>query len=139
MVVVPEDRPETMPDNEPTVATAVLLLVHVPPPGDVSDVVLPTHTPVAPLITGVVFTVMVRAVMQLPTAYVIGEVPILRPVTIPDDEPIVIAVPDVLHTPPGVTSLCVMVAPTHKAVGPEIAAGSGLTVTTEVAAQPATM
>jgi len=30
-VVVPYDKPDTMPDVMPVVATAVLLLVHVPP------------------------------------------------------------------------------------------------------------
>jgi hypothetical protein len=49
IVVVPELTPETIPDA-PTVATAVLLLLHVPPPASVSAVVEPTHTLAAPVI-----------------------------------------------------------------------------------------
>jgi hypothetical protein len=50
-----------MPVVVPVAATAVLLLAHVPPPGaSVSSAVVPTHSPVAPLISpGPGFTVNV--------------------------------------------------------------------------------
>lgn len=44
MVEVPADTPVTIPVPEPTVATAVLLLLHEPPPEAlVSVVVVPGH------------------------------------------------------------------------------------------------
>ena len=51
IVSIPGDIPITMPDAEPTVAIAGLLLLHVPPPGELLKVmVLPTHTEVGPVI-----------------------------------------------------------------------------------------
>jgi hypothetical protein len=44
MVVEPTVKHDIEPDDEPTVATAVLLLVHVPPAApSVSDRTLPRH------------------------------------------------------------------------------------------------
>ncbi len=49
-LAVPAATPETMP-VEPTVATAILLLVHVPPPVVLASAVLaPTHTVAVPVI-----------------------------------------------------------------------------------------
>ncbi len=42
--------PLTIPDEEPTVAIVVLLLVQVPPPASLSAVVDPEQTVVAPVI-----------------------------------------------------------------------------------------
>lgn len=48
--MLPIVNPFTTPLVEPILATPVLLLVHVPPPGPVANVVeLPAHTVVAPL------------------------------------------------------------------------------------------
>ena len=51
------------------------------------------------------------------------------PVTMPDAEPTVATPPVMLHVPPGVASLRVVVVPTHAEVVPVIDAGRGLTVT----------
>ncbi len=51
ITVLPIVNPFTTPVDEPIVATAILLLLHVPPLGPVANVVeLPAHTVVAPLI-----------------------------------------------------------------------------------------
>jgi hypothetical protein len=63
MLAVPAVTPDTMPDDEPTVAIAVALLVQVPPVvASPSVVVKPLHTLVAPVIdagSGLTVTVMV--------------------------------------------------------------------------------
>lgn len=68
MVAVPAPAPETMPDEEPTVATPVALLLHVPPVGlQLSVVVDPSHTVVVPVMDpGAVVTVTSRVVKQPP-------------------------------------------------------------------------
>ena len=49
MIVVPTDKPEIEPEERPMVATAVLLLVQVPPGTElVTTVEEPTHTAVLP-------------------------------------------------------------------------------------------
>ena len=60
-MVVPVTMPHTAPVVVTTVATDVALLLHVPPlkPGTVSGIEVPTHTAVAPLITGTALTVIV--------------------------------------------------------------------------------
>jgi hypothetical protein len=51
IVVMPMATPLITPVEEPTVATAVLLLLHVPPDdAEVSVVVLPTHVTAVPVI-----------------------------------------------------------------------------------------
>lgn len=60
IIAVPDDMPVTMPDEIPTVATTVLLLLQVPPPASNKAVVWPTHTMVTPVIVpGKGLTVMV--------------------------------------------------------------------------------
>ena len=50
MVQVPAEMPDTMPVDEPTVATRVLLLLQCPPAVESDSVrVPPTHTLVVPL------------------------------------------------------------------------------------------
>ena len=65
IVAVPVNIPVTMPEVEPIVATAGLLLVQVPPnTASLNTVVCPTHTPVLPMIgvgTGVTVIVLVAA------------------------------------------------------------------------------
>jgi hypothetical protein len=64
-------------------------------------------------------------------------VPVVTPVTIPVNDPIVAT--DVVllaHVPPIEASVSVIVAPTHTAPGPLIGTGSGLTVTITVLTQP---
>jgi len=63
-------------------------------------------------------------------------VPLVTPVTTPVPEPIVKALPVVVQFPPVTPSVSVIADPAHTAVGPLIAAGVALTVTTFTAAQP---
>jgi len=59
MVAVPAATPVTIPVL-PMVATDVLLLLQVPPPGHASVVVLATHTAAVPVIaSGAAFTVTI--------------------------------------------------------------------------------
>ena len=65
-MVVPAVTPYTEPVVEPTVPTAVLLLLHVPPAvPSVNVVVKPTHTVIVPVITpGNGFTVTTAVMIQ---------------------------------------------------------------------------
>ena len=65
-MVVPPATPVTTPDNAPTVATPVALLVHVPPDeASVSAVVEPAHIEVTPVgVDGTPFTVMLFVAEQ---------------------------------------------------------------------------
>lgn len=132
----PEDTPITIPLPEPIVAIVGTLLIHAPPPPPVSVVVAPMHRPVAPLIVGVLFTVIVRVAIQPPTLYVINAVPLFTVLTNPVPDPIVILVLAVLHNPPGVTSVSVIVDPMQTLAGPPIAAGTGFTVIVVIVAHP---
>ena len=63
--------------------------------------------------------------------------PEVTPFTVPVEEPMAaIAVLLLLHTPPEVASVNVVVKPTHTFVVPPIAAGFGLTVKLVTAIQP---
>ena len=65
------------------------------------------------------------------------DVPAVTPVTIPLDDPIVAtAVLPLLHAPPEVPLVNVVVLPMHTESVPPILAGSAYTVTILVAAQP---
>ena len=63
---MPLDTPLTVPDDDPTVAIAVLLLVQTPPVGDEDNVVVdPVHTESVPDIAeGAVFTVTALVAKQ---------------------------------------------------------------------------
>ena len=50
IVAVPEPIPLTVPLADPTVTTAVLLLVHVPPPASLSVILEPVQIALLPLI-----------------------------------------------------------------------------------------
>ena len=52
MVDVPAATPVAIPEEEPMVATEVLLLLQLPPPASVNEVVAPTHTFTIPVING---------------------------------------------------------------------------------------
>lgn len=63
--------------------------------------------------------------------------PVTIPVAIPVPAPIVaIAVLELVHVPPTVASLNVIVCPGHMAVTPKIPGGAAFTVITVVVAQP---
>ena len=135
IVVVPPDTPVTSPGLT-TVATAVLLLVHVPPKtASLSTISEPSHTEDGPLISaGVGLTVTVVVAIQ-PKEYVIVAVPAPIPVTRPPDM-VATDVLLLLHAPPGTASLSVNVEPIQIVPAPTIAPGSGLTVMTLYTVQP---
>jgi hypothetical protein len=66
IVTQPTDTPVTIPEEEPIVATAGLLLLHVPPGvGSVIVAVSPEHALAGPLIArGAAFTVTIMDVAQ---------------------------------------------------------------------------
>jgi len=110
IVVVPgagsADTASTSPDPIPMVAMAGLLLLHVPPAtGCVSVVVRPSHNEAGPTIAaGAAVTVTTSNDVQLGlNAYVSVVVPVLRPVRMPEVEPMVpTAVLLLDQVPPGV-------------------------------------
>lgn len=103
MFGVPDNTPVTMPVDEPTVASAGLLLLHVPPlVKSLNGVVAPTQTTLAPPIAaGVWLTVNgVVAVQPVPIVYVIVSVPADTPDTTPELGPIVAMVISLLVQEP---------------------------------------
>ena len=64
------------------------------------------------------------------------EVPAFTPVTTPAPLIVAIVVVTLLHTPPPVASVSVVVAPWHTLAGPRITATDGSTVTTILTVQP---
>lgn len=139
MVALPPVTPVTIPVDEPTVAIAVLLLAHVPPPASLRVVVLPAHTVATPVIapgSGLTVTVVIR-MQPVGNVYVIGALPADIPVTILLTDPIVaIPVAPLLHVPPRVALLSVVVLPSHTDVVPDIVDGKEFTVSDPVLWQP---
>jgi hypothetical protein len=133
MVLVPVATLFTIPVPAPTVATAVLLLVHVPPVGvDTKVDVLPRHIPVVPVMAvGWGFTVTI-AVLKQPvevSVCVMTVVPALTLVTVP-----VVPVPDTVATlvvllvqGPVPADVSVVGLPLQMAKVPVITAGAALT------------
>ena len=66
MLTVPLDTPETIPEEEPTDAIAGLVLLHVPVPGAVRVMVVPTHRPEGPLMGAAGLTVIILVTRQVP-------------------------------------------------------------------------
>ena len=140
---VPPATPETVPAPAPeltTVASEILLLLHVPPPvPSAKTVVKPTHTEGEPEIAnGVWLTVITEvAIHPVGNIYVIVTTPPgVIPPTTPVDEPTVAMDPLLLvHVPPP-ASLKPIFDPVHTVLAPLIADGKGLTVTGNVAIQP---
>jgi len=139
MLLVPPEIPVTTPLIESTTAIAVLLDVHFPPVEDVERVVVvPSQILSEPVKEEAAFTVTVAVVKQpAGKVYVIDDVPLDIPVTLPFDVPIVATdVFEELHVPPVIVLVKFVVAPIHVVFVPEIAAGDGLTVNTELTLQP---
>jgi hypothetical protein len=142
IIAVPVAMPVTIPVEDPMVAINVLPLAQVPPPGlPLSVVVEPTQTLALGLaiIVGNGFTVT-TAVMRQPVGavYVTKHVGAPIPVTIPVDAPIFnIAGQALLHVPPAVAFVRLVVEPTQTDSVPPIAGGFGLTVAMAVVTQPA--
>ena len=140
MVALPAETPVTTPEAVPTPATAALLLLQTPP--DVlwlKVVAEPTHTAAVPAnAEGALLTVSVTdAAQPVASVYEISAFPVPAAVTTPTVETAAMELLVLLHAPPGVVLLKAATDPTHIVAGPEMAAGSGLTVTTASALQPA--
>jgi len=121
-------------------ATAGALLIQLPP-GVVFDNVIddPEHTVDAPVIAaGSAFTTTEAVDLHVVgNVYVILDTPAMPPITTPDEVIVAIDGVPLLHIPPGVTSLSVVVDPAHTFRIPKIGAGSGFTLIVVVRAQPA--
>ncbi len=139
IVTVPGVTPVTMPLEAPTVATDGVPELHVQPGVVVDNVVgWPTQATDGPVIAaGNGFTVTVAVRPQPPAVYVIPEVPALLPLTTPEVDMTVAAVPETLQLPPNGVLLNVVVDPTHTFNAPVITDGTGLTVTVAVFEHPA--
>lgn len=138
ILALPVAIPLTTPVEEPTVATDVVPLLHVPPPVALLRVVEPpTHSSAVPVFApGAALTVTVATLRQPDDiVYVIFAVPVPIAVTTP---PLTVAtVPSlVVHEPPGVAQLSALVPPGHSNNPPVIVAGKAPPFTSFVEAQP---
>ena len=147
MVAFPAAMPVTIPVAELIVATAVLVLLHVPH-AVASDkfVVRPVHTLVTPVIAaGVRFTVITCVVFApQPVLKVIVAVPVAVPVTTPVvaatvATPALLLVHVLAQALPVEAFVNVGVAAVHTLAAPAIVAGLGITVTVAVLKHPLLM
>jgi hypothetical protein len=138
IVAEPTDKPVTTPDVL-TEATAKLSLLQVPPiVALVSVMVAVAQTVEEPLIAATVIaglTAIVLVATDVPHAveieYEIVATPVATPETTPVTEPTVAtALLLLVHTPPLVALVSVVVAPLHKVAAPviELTVGAGFTV-----------
>ena len=136
---VPVATPVTIPVPATTVASPELLLVHMPPlVPSVRGMVAPIQTEVVPVIAaGDALTVIGVIALHPPLmVYVILAVPAETPVTTPvPDITVAIAVLPLLHAPPDVVLLNVVVKPVQTVAIP-VFVGNDETVTTVELAQP---
>lgn len=137
IVAVPAVTVVIIPVVVPMFATAVLLLLQVPPPEFERVVVAPRQIAVVPEIApGSGFTVIVLiAVQPVPSVYVITVVPDRRPETTPAPVTDATALLLLLQVPPPVL-VNVMDELTHTVDNPDIAVGKGFTVVTIRDLQP---
>jgi hypothetical protein len=139
MVAEPLETPDMIPVVMPAVATAVLLLLHVPLPASLSVIVAPVQTVDGPeMPAGSGYTVIVVIILHpVPNVYVITEVPTTLPVTTPVPELMeAIVALLLLQLPPPVPSLNVVEVPRQIPNVPRIEVGSGFTVSTLVVRHP---
>ena len=117
-----------------------LLLVQVPPAGvEFKVVVKPIHTDGVPVkVVGFGLTVTMAVLIQpVPSVYVITDVPATEPVTTPEVESAMVALPLLLlQVPPAGVEFKVVVSPMHTVNVPVSVVGLALTVTTAVLRQP---
>ena len=130
-------RPALIPVTTPvaeTVPIAGVVVLHAPPGvAEVKAAVRPIHTwPGPPMKAGTGLTVTVAVLIQpVPREYVISAVPEAIPVTTPVEASTEAMLGDALvHVPPGMVFVKVVVLFTHTVNGPVMAAGKGFTVTT---------
>jgi hypothetical protein len=127
IVATPAAIPVATPVVAPIVATVVLLLLQVPPVTTLLNVaVAPSHIEAEPVIAAVAELTVTPAVTRHPVdnVYVIEASPADTPLTTP---PALIeaTAPSLLaHVPPPLTSLNVVVEPSHTVTVPVIADGS---------------
>jgi hypothetical protein len=135
ITAVPPDTPVTIPVPGPTVATAVLPLLHAPPVvASFKIVVPPGHRVKVPMIGVRTMTDMdVVAEQPAMVVYTIVALPTFSPLTTPLELPMpTIEGPVLTHVPPVTASLKVAVPPRHTVEGPIIGVnGSIVIVTTE--------
>lgn len=129
-----------MPEEEPMVATDILLLLHVPNGvPSVSTAVAPKHTPTGPPIaagSGLTVTTAV-AIHVVGSVYVILTVFADTPVTAPaKNGTVATAGLLLLHVPPTEASSNEVVALTQTCMVPVMGEGNGLTVTSVVRIHP---
>ena len=116
-----------------TVATAGLLLVHVPPAAGVRLPVLPTQTAAGDVTTGLALTVTEAVVLEQPVAARVNvnvTLPAVMPVITPALVTVAIAGLLLVHVPPA-AGVRFPVLPTHTEAG-AVTLGRALTVTDEV-------
>jgi hypothetical protein len=138
IATVPSAIPVTIP-VVPTVAIAVLLLLHEPPVvAFVKVVTNPAHTLAVPLIAeGFELTVTVAYVLQLPpSVYVILDVPAATPVTTPAEFILAFVGALLLQVPPVDADDNEVVKPTQTLSVPVIEDGTAFTLTMAEVAQP---
>lgn len=134
MVALPGAIPVTVPFDTSTVATLLLLLLHVPPATELlNDKFCPAHTDELPVIDAgvpVTFTLAVAFVPQ-PVVYVIMATPLRTLVTTPVTESIDATEVLLLRHEPRLDELCnvVVVTPSHIVVVPVIVPGATITST----------
>jgi hypothetical protein len=136
IVEVPTPTPLTIPEEEPTVATEVLELVHDPTPPELANVDgIPVHKDVVPVIApGPALTTKVAVAKQPAAVYVIVAVPtVVLAVTTPEASTDAIAGLLLDQVPPDVALLNVLVPLVQALNVPVIATGDGLTVTVTLA------
>jgi len=129
IVVIPTLRAVATPVPDTTVATELLLLLHVPPGSESTSVfVLPKHMLNVLFEVKAVLTVTTFVAEQLPVVYEIVVVPFTKPETIPDELTVATEVLLLLQVPPDVAEASDIVVPRQSVVGPLIAAGEAFTV-----------
>jgi hypothetical protein len=132
-VAVPGEIPFRSP-AVPTRAIAVLLLLQSPlPVALLSDVTSLSHILIVPVIATGAWFIVITVVARQPLAklYEIMDVPAVTPVIAPVVEPMVATpVVPLIHVPPPVASVSVVVVARHIVVVPAIATGVGFTVIT---------
>lgn len=128
------------PVDEFMVPIAVLLLLQLPPPAVLENVVVPPgHIVLVPVTEAIAeLTVTVVVVSQPATnLYVIIAVPVATPVTIPVADPTdAFAVALLDQVPPGTDAVNGTLLPTHMVPLPVIVPAEVFTVTTREIAQP---
>ena len=139
---VPGETPVTRPPPGVIVATPVDALVHVPTTASLNWVVAVGQTVKVPTIAAGAALTVTNAVAEQPGAveYVINDVPRPEtPVTVVVVDGPVVAVATVVvplvHVPPVVASLNIVVVPGHKFNVPDIAPGGDVTVTSTLVVQ----